>query len=260
MDHQEAARRLEEYVAEIGERGITAGAARGAADMLARLGRPEEAERLLASACEAPQLPADLAVLRRERLRHARDAAVPYQDAFRLLRFEEALHAAEAALTESHDAEGPLARTLALYGNDRDDDAAAARDALDHAALLIRLDRVGDAAPLLDALWELAEPATVLYARATAQRVLVFLVLEQERQAGHAYAQAAALVARRCGWGPQLAEHLAVVHDELSFAGGERDAHELLEQLHAAAERAGDAGAEAVVGAVLRERAGGASS
>jgi len=151
---------------------------------------------------------------------------------------------------------GPLPRALALYGQP-DDGEAAARVVLDHAALLVRLERLEDAAPLLDALGELVEPGTVLFARTTAQRVLVFLVLEREPDAGHAYAQAAAVVARRHGWAEAAREHVAIVHDELSLVGGERDALELLGELRAAAARAGDPVAEGLLARALAERTAG---
>lgn len=225
-----------------------------AADMLGALGRAAEAERLAASGAEALKGDDGRAgardALLTARLRHARDAALPVHDAHALVRFEQALDDAP----EARAGEGPLGGVLALYGL-CDDGEDAARAALDHAALLIRLDRLDEAAQLLDALWEIAEPGTILFARVTAMRVAAFLVLDREADAGHAYAQAAARVATGHGWGPELAEHLAIVHDELSLVGGERDALELLEQLRLAAQRAGGPEAEALAAGLLAERA-----
>lgn len=237
---------LAAYVQAIDDEGPLPDALRGAAAMLARLGRPEAAEQLLAS----PAASADPS-LAQARLCHARDAALPVFDAHRLMRFEAALEAA--------DGDGDGARSLAaarrLYGQaDTDDGEAGVRTALDHAALLVRLGRLDDAAPLLDAVAERVVPGTVLYARATAQRVLVFLVLERERDAGHAYAQAAAIVAREHGWGDAVVEHVAIVHDELSLVGGDRDALELLEELRGAAARAGDGVAEGLLARTVAER------
>ncbi len=236
---------LAAYVQAIDDEGPRPDALRGAAAMLARLGRPAAAERLLAS----PAAGADPA-LAQARLCHARDAAVPVFDAHRLVRFEAAL---DAASTEAGGV--TVTAVLRLYGQpEGEDDEASIRVVLDHAALLVRLGRIEDAAPLLDAVAELVAPGTVLYARATAQRVLVFLVLERERDAGHAYAQAAALVAREHGWGDAVLEHVAIVHDELSLVGGERDAVELLEELRAAAARAEDPVAEGLLTRALAER------
>lgn len=225
-----------------------------AADLLGALGHAAEAERLAASGAQALEGDAGRAgardALLAARLRHARDAALPVHDAHALVRFESALDDAAAAPA----AAAPLAAVLALYGLP-DDGEDTARAALDHAALLIRLDRLEEAAPLLDTLWEIVDPGTVLFARVTAQRIAAFLVLEREADAGHAYAQAAARVAAEHGWGAKLAEHLAIIHDELSLVGGEHDALELLEQLRLAAERAGDPEAGALVSGLLAERA-----
>ena len=98
--------------------------------------------------------------------------------------------------------------------------------------------------PCLDAVGEIAEPGTVLHSRTTAQRVIAYLVLEREADAGHAYAQAAAAVGSAFGWGERLADHVAMVHDEMTLVGGERDAVELLTHLRDAAAKAGDAEAE----------------
>jgi len=241
---------LRAYVQAIDDEGPMPATLRGAAAMLARLGRPEAAEQLLAS----PAASADPG-LSQARLCHARDAALPVFDAHRLLRFEAAL---EAAL-EAADGDGDAARSLAaarrLYGQaEADDGEGGVRTALDHAALLVRLGRLDDAAPLLDAVAERVVPGTVLYARATAQRVLVFLVLERERDAGHAYAQAAAIVAREHGWAEAMVEHVAIVHDELSLVGGDRDALELLDELRGAAARAGDGVAEGLLARAVAER------
>lgn len=244
---------LEAYVRTIGDHGPEPEALRGAAAMLGRLGRPAAAEQLLASAAEAAPGDTRLAC---ERLRHARDAALPVFDAYRLLRFEAALDAAAGALAGAVAPDGAsFARALALYGEAGDAEPAV-RAALDHAALLVRLERLDEAAPLLDELVERVEPGTVLYARTTAQRVLVFLVLEREPDAGHAYAQAAAVVARAHGWGEEVEEHVAIVHDELCLVGGERDAVELLTELRAAAARAGDPVAEALLARALAQRTG----
>jgi hypothetical protein len=168
-----------------------------------------------------------------------------------LARFEDALTHAPAPPEGSHTPAG----VLRLYGI-TDDGERAARAALDHAALLLRLGRVEDAAPLLDALQEIVTPGTVLSSRVTAQHVIAYLVLEREADAGHAYAQAAAAVAAALGWGEQLAEHVAIVHDEMALVGGERDALELLTHLRDAAAKAGDAEAEALLARLLAERGG----
>jgi hypothetical protein len=236
---------LAAYVKVIDDHGPLPDALRGAAAMLARLGRPAAAEQLLASAAADGD-----PVLAQARLCHARDAALPVFDAHRLLRFEAALDAARA-----DDDDGTPTAVLRLYGeHETDAGEPALRTVLDHAALLVRLGRLDEAAPLLDAVAELVVPGTVLYARATAQRVLVFLVLERERDAGHAYAQAAAIVAREHGWGDVVLEHVAIVHDELSLVGGERDAVELLEELRAAAARADDPVAEGLLARAIAER------
>jgi len=241
---------LKAYVGVIGDHGPDPEALRGAAAMLGRLGRPGAAEQLLSSAVEAAPHDAPLAC---DRLRHARDAALPVFDAFRLLRFEAALDAAERALGDAASAD-EFAHVLALYGEPDEREEPAIPAVLNHAALLVRLERLEQAAPLLDALAGLVEPGTVPYARTTAQRVLVFLVLEREKDAGHAYAQAAAFVAHVHGWGEAVADHVAIVHDELSFVGGERDALELLEELRAAAARAGDPVAQGLLTRALAER------
>lgn len=215
-------------------------AAGAAAALLAEHGRPAEAERLAATCGDT---------LATARLTYARDAALPYHDAMALARFEDALASAPAPPEGSATPAG----VLRLYGL-TDDGEGAARAALDHAALLLRLGRVEDAAPLLDALHEIAAPGTVLYARATAQRVIAYLVLEREPDAGHAYAQAAAAVGAAFGWGERLAEHVAIVHDEMTLVGGERDALELLTHLRDAAAKAGDAGAEALLSQALDDR------
>ena len=242
---------LKAYVLAIGDHGPEPEALRGAAAMLGRLGRPAAAEQLLTSAAEAAPGDAQLAC---ERLRHARDAALPVFDAYRLLRFEAALDAAAGALAGAAEPrDGSFAHALALYGQAGDAETEV-RAVLDHAALLVRLERLDEAAPLLDELAERVDPGTVLYARTTAQRVLVFLVLEREPDAGHAYAQAAAIVARVHGWGAAAEDHVAIVHDELSLVGGERDAVELLAELRAAAARAGDPVAEALLARALAQR------
>jgi hypothetical protein len=215
-------------------------AAGEAARLLAEHGRHAEAERLAATGGDA---------LATDRLNYARDAALPYHDALALSRFDEALAAAPAPPGGAATPAG----VLQLYGL-TDDGEGAARAALDHAALLLRLGRVEDAAPLLDALDAIAEPGTVLHSRATAQRVIAYLVLEREPDAGHAYASAAAAVASRFGWDDELVGHVAIVHDELSLVGGERDALELLAHLRDAAAKAGDGEAEALVAGLLRER------
>jgi hypothetical protein len=244
---QQHADALAAYVEAIDADGPTPAALRGAAAMLACLGRPAAAEQLLASPAAAEH-----AELTQERLRHARDTALPVFDAHRLVRFEAALDAARGA--DVVTAATPAAAVLALYDQPDDGGEAALRTVLDHAALLVRLGRIDDAAPLLDAVAELVVPGTVAFARTTAQRVLVFLVLEREREAGHCYAQATATVARAHGWGPIVEEHLAIVHDELSLVGGERDALELLEELRAAAGRAGDPRAEELVARMSARR------
>ena len=224
---------------EPGDPGWPAAAGR-AAKLLADAGRPAEAERLAATGGEA------LAI---DRLTYARDAALPYQDALALARFEDAL----AAAPQPPGGTATPAGVLRLYGLTDDGDTAA-RAALDHASLLLRLGRVEDAAPLLDALGEIVEPGTVLHSRATAQRVIAYLVLEREPDAGHAYAQAAAAVGSAHGWGDRLADHVAIVHDEMTLVGGERDAIELLTHLRDAAAKAGDAAAEELLADLLRER------